>query len=148
MNNDEKKMIVTGYAIVFSQPTILWVHKEKEIYEIIDPQALNECDLSEVDFKYNHSHEVLIVASTTNKSLRLKVDKKGLWFRAELANTQMGRDLYEMVRTRLLSKMSFAFVLEEESYDRQKNTRIIKKLNKFRKSPRYLNRPILKRAYA
>ncbi|MBU5312310.1 HK97 family phage prohead protease [Tissierella carlieri] len=125
-----KEMIVEGYALVFNEPTLLWEYEGEKIYEAIDPRALDGCDLSDVCFRYNHSDQVFNVARVINGTLKLTVDNIGLKIRATLANTTVGRDLYEMIRTKLLNKMSFAFVVGEDSYNRNTKTRTIKKLKK------------------
>lgn len=122
--------ILEGYAIVFNKPTVLWEYKGEKIYEQIDRNALDGCDTSLCAFKYNHDDSVFIAAATRNKSLELKVDDTGLLVRAKLANTQSNRDLYEMVKTRLLQKMSFAFMVGEEDYDSDKKMRTIKKIKR------------------
>lgn len=124
------KMVVEGYAIVFNQPTVLWEYEGKKIYEVIDPRSLDNCDLSDVCFKYNHSDEVLIVASVKNGTLKLDVDKIGLKIRASLVNTTVGKDLYEMIKTKLLTKMSFAFAIEEDHYDKDTSTRVVRKIKR------------------
>ena len=123
-------LILEGYAIVFNKPTVLWEYKGEKIYEQIDRNALDGCDTSLCAFKYNHDDSVFIAAATRNKSLELKVDDTGLLVRAQLANTQSNRDLYEMVKTRLLQKMSFAFMVGEEEYDSSNRIRTIKKIKK------------------
>lgn len=123
-------LILEGYAIVFNKPTVLWEYEGEKIYEQIDRNALDGCDTSLCAFKYNHEDSVFIAAATRNNSLELKVDNTGLLIRAKLANTQSNRDLYEMVKTRLLQKMSFAFMVGEEEYDSSNRIRTIKKFKR------------------
>ena len=130
---NNKEMIVEGYAVVFNQATALWTDdKGNTIYEIVEPGAFNGCDLSNVVFKYNHSDEVLAVARTSNGSLKLTVDNIGLKVRATLVNTTVGRDLYEMIKTGLLNKMSFAFNFAKggKDYDSKTNTIHAKKFSR------------------
>lgn len=105
-----EKMIVEGYAIVFDEPTDLGY------IEIIDRNALDECDMSDVCMKYNHEDSTLIMARTRNKSLQLSVDDHGLKIYAELIDTQSNRDIYKSIRAGLLDKMSFAFIVEEAEW--------------------------------
>ena len=60
----------------------------------------------------------LILARTKNKSLTLSVDNIGLKVRAELIDTHSNEDVYKMVRSGLLDKMSFAFTVKKQSWDR------------------------------
>lgn len=122
--NDEK-MIVEGYAVVFDSVTDLgWIK------EVVDKNAFNGCDMSDVCMKYNHSDELLIMARTRNNSLQLIIDKRGLKVRAELIDTTQNRDIYKMIQAELLTKMSFAFIVSEEEIDYETNTRRILRIDK------------------
>ncbi len=122
---EDEKMIVEGYAVVFDNETDLGYFKE-----IIDRNAFNGCDMSDVCMKYNHSDELLIMARTRNNSLQLLVDERGLKVRAELIDTTQNRDLYKMIQAQLLTKMSFAFTVAEEEMDYATNTRRILRIDK------------------
>lgn len=122
---NEEKMIVEGYAATFDNVTDLGWTKE-----VIDRGAFDGCDMSDVCMKYNHSDELLIMARTRNGSLQLAVDDIGLKIRAELIDTTQNKDLYKMIQARLLTKMSFAFVVEEEMMDYETDTRRIMKISK------------------
>lgn len=123
-------MIIEGYAIVFNEKTMLYEVDGIKFYEVIDSRALQGTDLSDVLLKYNHSDEVFVLAGVRNGSLQLIRDYKGLKVRAEIANISAGRDLFELIRTRLLDKMSFAFTVAEEDYDKDKRLRTIKRIKK------------------
>ena len=70
-DNDDK-MIVEGYAVVYDSPAT------HDYTEIIDKNAFNTCDMSDVCLKYNHEDNLLIMARTRNNSLQLITDDKGL----------------------------------------------------------------------
>ena len=123
--DNEEKMIVEGYAATFDSVTDLGWTKE-----VIDRRAFDECDMTDVCMKYNHSDELLIMARTRNGSLQLEVDDIGLKIRAELIDTTQNKDLYKMIQARLLTKMSFAFVVEEEQVDYENDLRRITKISK------------------
>lgn len=108
---DNNKMIVEGYAIVFDEPTDIGY------IEIIERNALDDCDMSDVCMKYNHEDTTLIMARTRNKSLQLTVDDHGLKIYAELIDTQSNRDIYKSIQAGLLDKMSFAFTVSEAYWD-------------------------------
>lgn len=122
---DEQEMIVEGRAIVYDQPTVLYEVDGRKYYEVIQRGALDGADLKDVPFKYNHSDNVMIMARTRNKTLELIPDEQGLRIRAKLANTTTGRDLYELIKRGDVDKMSFAFTVAEQSYDRDTRTRKI-----------------------
>lgn len=126
LDNDEGKMIIEGYAVVFDSPATHYYT------EVIDKNAFNGCDMKDVPLKYNHDDTHLILARTRNNSLELLVDDKGLKIRAELIDTNSNIDIYKSIKAGLLDKMSFAFTVAEEEWDlkTEPSTRTIKKIDK------------------
>ena len=114
---DEQKMVLEGYAIVFDQETLIG-DKEKGFIESINRNALKDANMKDVPMKYNHDDSFLIIARTRNNSLRLTVDDIGLKVRAELIDTDSNKDIYKMVKAGLLDKMSFAFTVSSQKIDR------------------------------
>ena len=113
----EDKMILEGYAIVFDQETMIG-DEERGFKEVISRESLSKTNMKDVPMKYNHMDSFLILARTKNKSLSLSVDEHGLKVRAELLNTTTNADVYKMVKAGLLDKMSFAFTVKKQSWDR------------------------------
>ena len=116
--DDANEMVVEG-------PTVLFEIDGVRYHEVIVRGALEGADLKDVPFKYNHSNSVMVMARTRNKTLELIPDEQGLLVRAKLANTTAGRDLYELIRRGDVDKMSFAFTVEKDEYDRDTKTRRI-----------------------
>ena len=114
----EGKMTLEGYAIVFNQETIIG-DEEYGFTEEIDRNALQDTLMKDVPMKYNHMDSFLIIARTKNKSLSLSVDNIGLKVRAELLDTNSNQDIYKMVQSGLLDKMSFAFTVDEQVWNRE-----------------------------
>ena len=116
---------ITGYAVVFEQRTVLFKDPDTgiEYGEIIDRHALDGADMTDVVLKYNHQGRVL--ARTRNNSLQLSVDNHGLMIRADMSKSEEAMGYYKDVKSGMLDKMSFAFQVEKESYDRATNTRRI-----------------------
>ncbi|MFX4263117.1 HK97 family phage prohead protease [Pelotomaculum propionicicum] len=148
----QSEMIVEGRAVVYDSPTVLWEAGGVKYYEVIARGALDGADLSDVPFKYNHSDQHMVMARTRNKTLELTPDEQGLSIRANLADTTSGRDLYALIRRGDVDKMSFAFTVAEESYNKDTRTRSI---NKFKKiwdvsavdTPAYSDTSISARSY-
>lgn len=113
----EGKMILEGYAIVFEQETLIGT-EDRGFKEVISRTALTDAIMKDVPLKYNHMDSFLILARTKNKSLSLSVDNVGLKIHAELIDTKSNEDIYKMVRSGLLDKMSFAFTVKKQSWDR------------------------------
>lgn len=124
-DNENKEMIIEGYAVIFNQVTDLGWCKE-----IIDRNAFNGADMKDCVLKYNHNDGVLILARTRNKSLELSIDDHGLKVRAKLIDTTQNRDIYKMIKAGLLDKMSFAFVVAERKWDYETDTRTVLRISK------------------
>jgi len=125
VENDDGKMIIEGYPIMFNTPATHW-----GMTEVIDPGALDSTDMSDVPLKYNHEDSHLLLARTRNGSLKFEKDSIGLKMIAELIDTQSNKDIYKSVKAGLLDKMSFAFTTEREEYDYQTDTRKILSIDK------------------
>lgn len=124
LDNETDEMIIEGYPIIFNSPaTHGWT-------EIIDERALDNTDMSDVPLKYNHDDSHLIMARTRNNSLELKKDEKGLYMRATLIDTQSNKDIYKSIKSGLLDKMSFAFIVDKDEYDYDTDTRKILSIEK------------------
>ncbi len=123
--DDSKEMILEGYAVVFDTP-----QTQGEYTEIIDRHAFDNCDMSDVCLKYNHSDVNYILARTRNHSLELIKDDMGLKIRAHLIPTTTNKDAYLMVQSELIDKMSFAFTVRKYEDDFDTNTRKILDIDK------------------
>ena len=122
---EEEGMIVEGYAAVFDSVTDLGWMKE-----VIDRNAFDEADMSDIVMKYNHENNVLRMARTRGGSLKFEIDDHGLRIRAKLPDTSVNRDIYTLIQEGILNKMSFAFTIKEEEYDYETDTRRIIKFDK------------------
>lgn len=131
-NTETNEMIVEGQAITFNTPTLLYESGDIKYYEIIDSKALENCDMSDVCFRYNHREDVMIMARTRKGSLQLLRDEYGLQIRANLFNIQAARDLYELIKEGAIDQMSFAFQCAEDSITWEGNicTRTVLKFKK------------------
>lgn len=129
-DEDDEKMIIEGKAVVFDTPTVLFKSGDTEYKEIIASGAFDETDMSQAFMKFNHSNEVMPMARTKNGSLQIDVREDGVYIRAELADTQPGRDLYTLVKRGDIDKMSFAFTIREESYDQEEHTWTVRKVDR------------------
>ena len=110
---ESAKMIIEGYPIVFEKETYIDMGWDGW-YEKVDRNAFANADMSDVCLKYNHNDNIFILARTRNGSLTLTIDDHGVFMHAELIDTTTNRDVYEMVRSGLLTEGSFAFTVEEQ----------------------------------
>lgn len=128
IRKNEEEMVVEGYAVTFNDPTIMYSYDGIDYKEQIDDRAFENADMKDVIFNYNHGGKV--IARTRNKTLELKVDKKGLYIRAKLDGTDEGRKIYEEIKGGYIDKMSFAFTVSESAYDTENHMRTIRKVKK------------------
>lgn len=130
-DSENEEMMVEGYALTFNTPTIIYETEDGgKFWEIISPEALDEADLTDVVFRYNHKDGIFLMARTQNKTLRLTKDAKGLYISANLAPTTGGKDLYTLIKRGDITKMSFAFTVAEDYYNIETKTRTILKIKK------------------
>jgi len=127
---DDNKMIIEGKAVVFDEPTVLFKSGDTEYKEIIASGSFDDTDMSQAFMKFNHSDQVMPMARYKNGTLEIDVRDDGVYIRAELADTQSGRDLYTLVKRGDIDKMSFAFTIREESYDYDTHTWTVKKVDR------------------
>ena len=119
---------VEGYATTFDTPYVLYEIDGVQYFEKIARGALDGADVSDVIMQYDHMGKVM--ARLSNGTLSLEADAHGLKICADLSKSAAAKDLYEEIRNGLITKMSWAFTIAEESYDRQTHTRTIEKIKK------------------
>lgn len=105
-------MRIEGYAILYNQPATHQYGRRK-FTETIKSGALDKTDMRDVPLRYNHNDNVIIMARTRNKSLKLIREEKGLKIQADLLDIQSNRDLYKAIQEGLIDKMSFAFTVAD-----------------------------------
>lgn len=126
-DEEANKYIVEGYASTFDRYPLLEMDGET-YYEQIDRHAFDETDMSDVVFLLDHAGRVY--ARTKNNSVELSIDDKGLWTRTDLSRTESARQVAEDIEVGNYSQMSFAFIVEEDHFDRKTKTRCIDKVKK------------------
>lgn len=99
-----------------------------KVYERIDQNAFNGADMSDVIMQYDHQGRVM--ARQSNGSLIITPDERGLFMCADLSKTSASRELYEDISQGLVTRMSWAFTVAEEEYNKETRTRVIKRVNK------------------
>lgn len=124
----ESDWYVEGYATTFDEPYVLGEQDGVQYKELIDRNALVGADLSDVIMLYDHSGAVM--ARQSNGTLLVCPDQAGLFVAADLSKSMAARNLYEEIENKLITKMSWAFSVAEEAYDRATRTRRILKIRK------------------
>lgn len=121
---------IVGYAVVFEQRTVLYTDPVTnfEYGEIIDRNALDGADLSDVILRYNHGGRCL--ARTRNQTLQLTIDDHGLRIEADMTKSEEARSFYEDVKSGLIDKMSFAFEIQESEWNQDTRTSRVTKISR------------------
>jgi uncharacterized protein len=97
-----------GYAAVFDS---LSVPIGGVFREIICKGAFKKSlGVADIRFLWNHD-SAQPLGRTTAGNLRLGEDAKGLWFELVLPDTSTAKDLWALVEKRIVSQMSFGFVV-------------------------------------
>jgi len=111
----DENLEISGYAIVFNEPSVT-LGGSNGFKEIISENALRGVDLTDTHLYYQHNSDQ-ILANTKSETMSLEVTNKGLYFRAQMADTTLGRDTYKLVKRGDLSAMSFGFTVEKDVWD-------------------------------
>ena len=84
--------------------------------------------MSDVIMQFDHCGRVF--ARTSNNTLGLEPDDHGLFTYADLSKSSGARGLHEDIKAGLITKMSWAFTVAEDSFNRETKTRTILKIKK------------------
>lgn len=124
----DSEYYVEGHATTFDDPYVLYECEGIKYYEKIDRNALVGADVSDVIMQYDHSGKV--TARSSNKTLIVEPSDRGLFIAADLSKSEASRSMYEEIRNGLVTKMSWAFTVAEDEYNRDTRTRTIKRIKK------------------
>ncbi|MFR9240515.1 MAG: HK97 family phage prohead protease [Clostridium baratii] len=131
---DDTRMVLYGYVNQVGKLSEQIRDKKGRVFrEKILPGAFKRAidrakeNNNPIKLLFRHNSKDLL-ASTVNSSLNLEEDNIGLRFNAEIVNTTLGKDVYNYVKTGLISNMSFGFrnAIDEWSIENGQNIRIIK----------------------
>lgn len=120
----ESDFYVEGYASTFNDPYMLYKFDGIEYWEVIDPDAFRDCDMSDVLFQFNHEGRVF--ARQSNGTLVVEPQLHGLFVAADLGSTTSSRSMYEDIEAGLITRMSWGFMPDwdsiEDVYDEESRT--------------------------
>lgn len=119
---------VEGYATTFNDPYCLYEYDGNKYFEVIDRGALEGADISDIIMQYNHDGKVF--ARQSNDTLGISADEKGLFIFADLSKSNAARDMYDEIKSGLITRMSWAFTIGAQAYDRDTRTRTIQRIKK------------------
>jgi HK97 family phage prohead protease len=126
----KKALILSGRPVVYESPTQINDIGGSYI-EIITRGALDGADIGDVRLLVGHDATRIPLARTP-RTMSLEVDADGLTFRAQLPDTEAGREAYQAVERGDIRGLSFAFTVPDggDEYDPQTNTRRINRIAK------------------
>lgn len=119
---------VEGYATTFNDPYTLYEVDGVKYKEVIDRNALQGADMSDIIMQYDHAGDVL--ARKSNGTLIVEPNERGLFIAADLSKSKAARERFEEIRNGLVTQMSWAFTVLDDDYDRATHTRTIKRIKK------------------
>ena len=117
----DDSLVIEGYAANFEQVTDLGYFKEQIARGAFD-------EVMEDDVRLLLNHDGAPMARTKNGTLELSVDESGLKYRAALADTQDGRDLYKLIKRGDISQSSFAFTIQDQEWNESRTMRTVTKM--------------------
>ena len=128
-NNQSESRLIEGYAVVFdSMSEDLGGFREVISRDAITPETINKSDIL---FLLNHDVNRGILARSRNGqgSLKLEIDEKGLKFSFEAPHTALGDEVLEGIKRGDISKCSFAFTVNSDTYEKQPDDTIVRTIN-------------------
>lgn len=128
-----EKQTIEGYATIFDAATCLYSSDGVDYWEVVDAGAFDGADLSNVVLRYNHSDDFQILARTSNDTLRLNIDERGLHIEADIAETSQGKDVYKLIERKDINGMSYAYVVDKSYIEKVSNTKYVRHIAKIRK---------------
>ncbi|MFR0541831.1 HK97 family phage prohead protease [Limosilactobacillus reuteri subsp. suis] len=107
VNNDDGSYTVSGYAVVFNQPS-----QPLPFVEYISRDALNDVDFSKTLLLYAHDYNK-ILARADSATLKTEIDDNGLKFTAQIPDTTLGTDTFKNIQAGNVKGCSFGFTIAQ-----------------------------------
>lgn len=119
---------VEGYATTFEPYVLYRDYQGNDVYELIERSSLDNADMSDIIFQFDHGG--MVYARTSNGSLIVEVDEHGLFVAADLGRTEAAKRLYDSIQAGMVTQMSWRYMVDEESYNRDTKTWTTRKVSK------------------
>jgi hypothetical protein len=103
---------IIGYAVVFDARSV----DLGGFVEVVRPQAVDRSVRASADVLALYNHDAGAVLGRTPRTLSLVKDGRGLAFTLDPANTQAGRDAFELVKRGDVTGASFGFRTLKDSW--------------------------------
>jgi HK97 family phage prohead protease len=128
-DDDDKRMIIEGYAIVFNSES----RDLGGFTEIVKENALDKAleRNSDVLALFDHDYGQILGRQSAD-TLKLSKDERGLKFSLDLPNTQLGRDTYTLIERGDLKGNSFGFTIERDNWAKNKDGKVIRTIEEIK----------------
>ena len=114
-----KNLFIEGYASVFGVLDSYEDIVEKGAFT----NTIQGKNFKRIAFCYQHEFSTVI-----GKIIELKEDEVGLWFKAKISNTNLGRDLVELISDGAISEISIGYRTKVSEINTETNVRMIKEV--------------------
>lgn len=125
---ETKEMRAMGKPVVFNSPTVIAEIDGVQYFEIIDARAFNNTQMDDVVLNIDHQGKP--AAKTRNGTLRIDIRSDGIYMDADLSKNATGRELHEDIKNGFYDRMSFAFTVKKDEFDKQTRTRKILEIDR------------------
>lgn len=114
--HDGEPATISGYAAVFNS----YSRDLGGFREIVEPGAFRETLASNPDVRaaLEHGNGLYTLGRTTNGTLLLKEDDRGLWYEVSLPDTQAARDTLALIKRGDINQSSFKFRVKDDTWQR------------------------------
>lgn len=129
----ESDFYVEGFATTFNTPYLLYSFDGVDYYEIVDRNALDSTDMSDIIMQYDHGGRVFArnkMGAGKKSTLIAEPQDRGFFIAADLSQSEAAKQMYAEITTGLIYQMSWGFVVSEDFYDKANHTRRIIKVSK------------------
>ncbi|MDA1835044.1 HK97 family phage prohead protease [Bacillus cereus group sp. BY142LC] len=110
-----------GLAIPFNEWTTIY-EKNGSFEERVDPKCKITYMRDDLKLFFEHTSKHGTLASTKSGTLRVNRTSSGLYFDADVMNTQLAKDVYESVKREVVTGVSFGGYVTDEKWDGDKRT--------------------------
>lgn len=110
---NEETRTIKGYGIVFNKESVDLRAGGRTFREVIRPEAVQGVPLDNILSMHNHRSERLL-GNTRSGTMRVGVDKIGVWYEVDLPNSPTGQDVYESVKRGDTQGSSFQFDIKSD----------------------------------
>ncbi|NCB02521.1 MAG: HK97 family phage prohead protease [Spirochaetia bacterium] len=114
-----KNLFVEGYAAIFGNVD--------SYGDVIIPGAcrvtISGAEGKRIKLCYQHN-----IGNVVGKIIELKEDDRGLWFKAKISNTTLGKDLVELINDEAINELSIGYNATEWDINAEQGVRYLREI--------------------